>query len=81
MFEPSRGSDTPLTRALNNPRFLYRPSIHYAPELFKVALEVVVAAKRALDGLEDLTEQTTAQSGFYTHRGLDEQASSIRPPP
>src|ERR671911_1286338 len=26
----------------------------------------------------DLTHKTTAQTGFYTHRGLDGQASSIR---
>ena len=45
----------------------------------KAALNVVVADEQTLDDPRDLTEQTTAQTGFYTHRGLDEQASSIRP--
>jgi hypothetical protein len=38
-----------------------------------------VADERTVDGPEDLTDKTTAQTGFYTHRGLDSQASSIRP--
>jgi hypothetical protein len=33
---------------------------HEAPELFKAALNVVVAAERALDGPEDLAHGTTA---------------------
>ncbi len=37
---------------LENLRFLYRPSGHYAPELFKAALQVVVAEEQALDGPE-----------------------------
>jgi hypothetical protein len=32
-----------------------------------------------LDDPKDLTEERTVQTGFYTHRGLDDQASSIRP--
>jgi hypothetical protein len=47
--------------------------------LLKAALNVFVADERTVYGPEDLTHKTTAQSGFYTHRGLDEQASSIRP--
>src|SRR5215208_6943939 len=42
-------------------------------------LNVVVADERTLDYPRDLTGAKTAQSGFYTHRGLGEQASSIRP--
>jgi hypothetical protein len=52
-----------------------------APELLKAASNVSVAAEQALDDPEDLTHKTTAQTPFYTHRGLDEQASSIRPGP
>jgi hypothetical protein len=49
-------------------------------ELFKAALKIVVAAERTLDGLGDLALRTTVYYiGLYTHRGLDEQASSIRP--
>jgi len=48
-------------------------------ELLNASLNVVVADERTVDGPEDLTHKTTAQTGFYTHRGLDEQASSIRP--
>jgi hypothetical protein len=63
---------------LKNPRFLCR-SRPRVPQLLKAALKVVVAHERTVDGPEDLTHKTTAQTGFYTHRGLDEQASSIRP--
>ena len=49
------------------------------PKLLKAALNVFVAEEQTLDDPRDLTEETTAQTGFYTHRGLDEQASSIRP--
>jgi hypothetical protein len=45
------------------------------PELLKGALNALVAEGQTLDDPRDLTEQTTAQTGFYTHRGLDEQAS------
>jgi hypothetical protein len=42
-------------------------------------LNALVAEERTVDGAGDLTDKTTAQTGFYTHRGLDSQASSIRP--
>jgi hypothetical protein len=76
--EPSRGFDTPLTMPLKNPRFLCQSRPRY-PYLFKAALNALVADERTVDGPEDLTHKTTAQNGFYTHRGLDKQASSIRP--
>jgi hypothetical protein len=41
--------------------------IHDAVELLKAALNVVVGDERLLDGPEDLTGKTTAQSGLYTH--------------
>jgi hypothetical protein len=37
---------------------------HDAPELLKAALKVFVAEGQTLDGPEDLTEETTAQTGF-----------------
>jgi hypothetical protein len=40
---------------------------HYALELLKAALNVFVAEVQALDDPRDLTEQTSAQSAFYTH--------------
>ena len=49
-----------------------------APEFLKAALNVFVANVHTLDDPRDLTEDATAQTGFYPHRGLDEQASSIR---
>jgi hypothetical protein len=49
------------------------------PRLLKAALNAFVAEERALDDPRDLTEETTAQTGFYTHRDLDGQGSSIRP--
>ncbi len=60
------------------------PSSYADPETLysrasKAALSVFVAEGQTLDDPEDLTHKTTAQSGFYTHRGLDGQASSIRP--
>ena len=75
--EPSQAFYTPLTMALNNPRFLCR-SRPRLPRRLKAALNVFVAEEQTLDDPRDLTEQTAAQTGFYTHRGLDEQASSIR---
>jgi hypothetical protein len=77
--EPSRSFDTPLTIALNNPQFLCRSHPRF-PQLLKAALHTFVAEGQTLDDPRDLTEETTAQTAFYTHRGLDEQASSIRPP-
>jgi hypothetical protein len=62
------------------PRFLYRSHPRH-PLLLKAALNLVVAEGQTLDDPRDLTEQTTAQTAFYTHRGLDEQACSIRPGP
>jgi hypothetical protein len=58
--------------------FLCRSRPRY-PQLLKSALNIFVAEGQTLDDPRDLTEQTTAQTGFYTHRGLDKQASSIRP--
>jgi hypothetical protein len=63
---------------LENPWFLCRSHTRY-PRLLKAALNVFAAEELTLDGPEDLTDKTTAQTCFYTHRGLDEQASSIRP--
>jgi hypothetical protein len=80
MFEPSRGFDTPLSMPLNNFRFLCRSRPRH-PKLLKAALDVFVAEVQTLDDPRDPTEETTAQTGFYTHRGLDEQGSFIRPGP
>jgi hypothetical protein len=63
---------------LKNPRFLCR-SRPRSPQLLKAALNFFVGEGQTLDYPRDLTEQTAAQTAFYTHRGLDEQASSIRP--
>jgi hypothetical protein len=52
---------------------------HDALRLLKAALNVVVAEGQTLDDPRDLTQETTARTGFYTHRGLDGEASSIRP--
>jgi hypothetical protein len=78
IFEPSRGFDTPLTMLLKNVRFLCRPHPRCSRAL-QAALNVFVAEGQTLDDPRGLTEETTAQSGYYTHRGQDEQASSIRP--
>jgi hypothetical protein len=61
-----------------SPRFLCRSRTRrsIAPQS---RLECSFSRRRTLDAPEDLTHRTTAQTGFYTHRGLDEQASSIRP--
>jgi hypothetical protein len=42
-------------------------------------LNALVDDERTLYDPEGLAHKTTAQTGFYTHRGLDEQASFIRP--
>jgi hypothetical protein len=63
---------------LKNPRFLCRSLPRY-PKLLKGALNALVADERTIDGPEDLTHKTTAQTSFYTHRGLGAQASPIRP--
>ena len=60
IYGASQGLDTPLPIPRKETRFLCRPPIPYAPELFKAALKVVVAAERALDGPEDLAHETTA---------------------
>jgi hypothetical protein len=52
---------------------------HDALRLLKSAVHTFVADEQTLDDPRDLTEETTAQTDFYTHRGLDEQACSIRP--
>jgi hypothetical protein len=70
--------DTTLSMPLKNLQFLCRSRLRF-PQLLKAALNVFVAEGQTLDDLRDLTEETTAQTGFYTHRGLDEHASSIRP--
>ena len=62
---------------LNNP-LIPLPSPLCNPKLLKAALNVFEAEGQTLEDPRDLTEETTAQTGFYTHRGLDEQASSIR---
>jgi hypothetical protein len=79
IFEPSQGFDTPLTMPLKNPLIPLPIPKPRVPQSFKAALKVVVAAERTLDGPEDLTTETAAQTGFYTHQGLDGQGSSIRP--
>jgi hypothetical protein len=52
---------------------------HDALRLLKSAVHTFVAEGQTLDDPSDLTDKTTAQTDFYTHRALDEQASSIRP--
>src|SRR5688572_13003093 len=69
-MEPSRGSDTPLSMPLKNPRFLCRSHPRY-PQLLQAALNVLLAEGHTLDDPRDLTEQTTAQIGSYAHRGHD----------
>jgi hypothetical protein len=78
IFEPSRGVDTPLNMPLKNSWFLCRSRSRH-PFLLKAALNVFVAEVQSLDDPRDLTEETTAQTGFYTHRGLDGRTSSDRP--
>jgi hypothetical protein len=78
IFEPSRGSDTRLSMPLRIPSFLYR-SRPWFPRLLKAALNDFVAEERALDCPEDLTAETTVQSGFYTRRALEGRTSSDRP--
>ena len=78
IFEPSQALNTPLTMPPNNPRFLCR-SPPRCPQLLKAALNVFVAEVRTLDGPEDLSGETTAQIGLYSHPCQDGQASSIRP--
>ena len=70
IYGASQGLDTPLPIPRKETRFLYRPPSHDAPELFKAALKVVVAAERALDDPEDRTTVTVAQISLYAHRGL-----------
>jgi hypothetical protein len=62
---------------LKNTRFLCRSHSRF-PQLLKADLNVFVAEGQILDDPRDLTEETTAQTGFYTHRSLDDQDSSIR---
>ena len=55
---------------------------HDAPELFKAALQVVVAEEQALDGPEVLPHGTVAQIGLYAHRvQADRDANSCYPSP
>ena len=46
--------------------------IHDAVEPLKASLNVVVVSERALDGPEDLTNET-AQMSLYTHRCQDDR--------
>ena len=55
--------------------------IHDAGEFLKASLNAVVAEERALDYPEDLTDETTAQMGFYTHPCQGNRTSGNRPPP
>ena len=48
-------------------------------ELLKASLNVVVGEELALDAPEDLTDEATAQIGFYTHRGQDVRTFGNRP--
>ena len=52
---------------------------HDAPELFKAALQVVVAEEQALDGPDVLPHGTVAQIGLYAHRVQADRASGSRP--
>jgi hypothetical protein len=75
------GIDAPLILSLENPRFLcpLPTLIHDALEILKTPLNVVVAEERALDGPEDLTTETAAHIGLYTHRAQADRGSSSRP--
>ena len=61
-----------------NPRFLCRARPSY-PQLLKAALNVFLVEGQTLDYPRDLTQETTAHTGFNSHPGLDEQAASNRP--
>jgi hypothetical protein len=60
------GLDTPLPRQPRGSLFPLPTPSHDAPELFKAASNVFVAAEQALDSPEDLTGMTTAEIGLYT---------------
>ena len=62
--EPSQAFDTPLIMPLNNPLIPLPIPSPDVPEPFKAALNVFVAEGQTLDDPRDLTEQTTAQTGF-----------------
>ena len=49
------------------------------PEFLEGPSSVLEVTDQILDDYEDVAHKTTAQTGFHTHRGLDGQASSIRP--
>jgi|SRR5215211_1622124 hypothetical protein len=49
------------------------------PRLLKAVSNVFVAVEQHLDGLGDLTHKATAQTCFYTHRGLDGQPFGKQP--
>ena len=71
----------------------FNTPLEYAAEVSPVPLpippQIYIARQSRLKRLcspgadsrrpQDLTEEPTAQTGFYTQRGLGEQASSIRP--
>jgi hypothetical protein len=48
----------------------------HVPEPLKAALKVVVAEEWALDPPRGLSSETTAQTGFYTHRAQADWGSS-----
>jgi hypothetical protein len=48
---------------LKNPRFFCRSRLR-CPKLLKAALNTLIADERTVDGPEDLTGKTTAQTGL-----------------
>ena len=79
-MEPRGASPHPCFESLRIPSVLCRSHTRY-PQLLKAALNVFIAEERALDGPEDLAHGATAQTGFYTHRGLDGRIFGKQPPP
>jgi hypothetical protein len=73
-----RSLDPPLSMPPNNPRFLCRSRPRF-PRLLKAALNALVAEGQTLDDPRDLTEEITAQTGFYAHRGLAGRTSRKDP--
>jgi hypothetical protein len=74
ILEPLRGFDTPLTIPLKTPPHSSADPAPGDSKLLKIALNALVADERTLDDPRDLTDETTAHTGFYVHRAQADRA-------
>jgi len=74
-----RGNSTQPDKGMEDALIPLPTPCQEVPELLEGPSNVLQATDQVLDDNEGIAHRTTAQTVFYTHRGLDGRSFDIRP--